>query len=306
MRSAKLAVDSMLLEMKFSVIVPTWNAEKTIETCLDSIYGQSSVPDEVIVIDGGSTDATLSIVEKYLRPQDSVFSEPDESPYDAMNKGVAKAQGEIVAILNADDYWMLGTCESVRKAFAKCSQKTGIVHGDLRYMREDGTSHIIKPVPGVLNYFCLGMPTVHPATFINKKVYDDICQYDYENYPMCADRDFAYRALARGYRFDHIEQVLSCMCAGGVSARTPYYEEIELIMRRLPQPRKFFAKTLRWFLGYNEKYYHGYKNSWPKEIAIAIITMRGMPKKVLASITMRLAIRTRFRSAVGVIASKFK
>ena len=102
--------------MKFSVIIPVWNAEKTIESCLDSIFSQTSVPDEIIVIDGGSHDATLSIVEKYLRPEDYVYTEPDNGPYDAMNKGVAKAQGEIVAILNADDYWMPGTCETVREA----------------------------------------------------------------------------------------------------------------------------------------------------------------------------------------------
>lgn len=293
--------------MKFSVIIPVWNAEKTIESCLDSIFSQTSVPDEIIVIDGGSHDATLSIVEKYLRPEDYVYTEPDNGPYDAMNKGVAKAQGEIVAILNADDYWMPETCESVREAFAHCSHNTGIVHGDLKYIEEDGASKIIRPVPSVLNYFCIGMPTAHPATFILKEVYNDVGCYDFERYPMCADRDFVYRALNHGYKLKYVDRVLSCMRAGGLSSRTEYTHEIWQIIDRLPQPRKLMVKALRRLLGAQElQYTDSYDDAWPKEIAQAIVTLGGAPKKVLASITMRLALRTRVRRLMEAMTSKMK
>ena len=292
--------------MKFSVIIPVWNAEKTIESCLDSIFSQTSVPDEIIVIDGGSHDATLSIVEKYLRPEDSVYTEPDNGPYDAMNKGVAKAQGEIAAILNADDYWMPGTCESVRKAFADSDSNVGIVHGNINYLKNDSSS-VIKPAPDAYNYFCIGMPSVHPATFILKKVYNDVGCYDFERYPMCADRDFVYRALSHRYKLKYVDRVLSCMRAGGLSARTEYAHEIWQIIDRLPQPRKLMVKALRRLLGAQElQYTDSYDDAWPKEIAQAIVTLGGAPKKVLASITMRLALRTRVRRLMEAMASKMK
>ena len=293
--------------MKFSVIVPIWNAEKTIESCLESILGQTSVPDEIVVIDGGSTDATLSLVKKHLRPQDTVITEPDKGPYDAMNKGVAIAQGEIVAILNSDDYWMPETCETVRGVFASSSDKTGIVHGDVKYLKKDGDSDRLRPAHGVWNYFCIGVPTNHPATFVRKKVYDAIGCYDFERYPICADQDFVYRAMGYGYRLKYLENILSHMRGGGLSSYTSCSAEIDRMLGRLAQPRRFCAKTLRLWLRHQDSYYcGGFKRVWYKEIACAILTLGGAPQRFISSLTMKLALRTRTKKVKKAIASIFK
>ena len=293
--------------MKFSVIVPVWNAEKTVEACLESILSQSVVPDEIIVIDGVSTDGTLEIVQEHLRPQDTLVSEPDKGVYDAMNKGVAKASGDIVAILNADDYWMPGTCEMVREAFAKGGEKVGIVHGNVEKIKDDRTSIVLKPVVGILSYFLIGLPTVHPATFVRRKVYQDVGEYDYKRYAMCADQDFAYRAIARGCKLKHIDCILTHMKEGGLSSHTPYSSEIDMMLDSLDQPRKFFAKKLRSLLNHKDSYYSGsYKRRWLWEIFVSIVSLGGALQRMLAKVAMRLAFRSRIKKLRAKSATKTK
>jgi glycosyltransferase involved in cell wall biosynthesis len=290
--------------MNFSVVVPVWNAEKTVETCLKSILEQKAGPDEIIVVDGGSADGTIEMVQKHLRPTDTLISEPDKGPYDAMNKGVARARGEIVAILNSDDFWMPGTCELVREAF---TDNEGIVHGNLNYIREDGVSELIKPAPSMLNYLCLGLPAAHPATFIHKKVYEEVGSYDFVRYPMCADQDFLYRALESGYRFNYVGEVLTSMNAGGLSSHTCFTNEIDLMISRLCKPRRSYAKTLRFLLCYKDSYYcRGFDPIWFRDIVIAVLTLGGAPQRFFSSITMKMALRTRIRNTAKFISSKFK
>ena len=294
-------------DIKFSVVVPIWNAEKTVEACLESILSQSVVPDEIIVIDGVSTDGTLQIVQDHLRPQDTLISEPDKGVYDAMNKGVAKASGDIVAILNADDYWMPGTCEIVSEAFAKGGDGVGIVHGNVRYIIGNDHSKVLKPTPSMLNYFCLGLPTTHPATFVRKKVYEDLGGYDFERYPICADQDFVYRVIDSGYGLQYTGKVLSCMNAGGLSSTTGFSSEIDLMLSRMPQPRKFFTQRLRCLLEQQDYYYcQSFEYVWFRKIMWSVITLGGMLGRILSAITMRLALRTRIKNVRKVLASMFR
>ena len=92
--------------MKVSIITVVFNAVQTIEECLRSIYDQTYSPIEHIIIDGGSTDGTLSVIEKHRNKISHMVSEPDKGIYDAMNKGLNLASGDIVGILNADDFYI--------------------------------------------------------------------------------------------------------------------------------------------------------------------------------------------------------
>lgn len=287
--------------MKLSVIVPTWNAEKTIESCLESILGQTSVPGEIVVIDGGSTDSTLSLVKKHLRPQDTLLTEPDKGPYDAMNKGLAIAQGEILAILNSDDHWVPDTCETIQRVFGEFRSKIGIVHGDvIRFSGKSRTGERLKPVPPVFNYFCIGLPSVHPATFIHRKVYLRIGEYNGKDYPICADQDLVYRALSAGVRLKYVNKVLTHMRGDGLSSFTEYGNEINLMLDRLDCPRKCCVKILRYFLKANNSYYSGgFERRWILEVFWAVLTLGGLPRQVLSKSTIKLAIRSRLGKLLG-------
>ena len=94
--------------MKISIITVCLNSKRTIEQTIQSVIGQAHDNCEYIVIDGGSTDGTLEILKKYDGSISTIISEPDEGIYDAMNKGIALATGDIIGILNSDDWYEPG------------------------------------------------------------------------------------------------------------------------------------------------------------------------------------------------------
>lgn len=102
--------------VKVSVITPCFNSEKTIQKTLESVLNQTYNNYEYIIIDGKSTDKTLQIIEKYkplFGEKIQVYSEPDKGIYDAMNKGIMKASGDIIGIVNSDDYYELDALENM-------------------------------------------------------------------------------------------------------------------------------------------------------------------------------------------------
>jgi len=159
------------MPIKISIITPCFNAVKFIERAIDSVINQQDSNFEHIIIDGGSTDGTLDILKKYSHLK--VLSEPDRGQSDAMNKGFALSSGEIVAYLNADDYYHEGTFTEIRTAFL--NGDPDIVVGDLLIIQngKERISHsewrykkLIHP-----NYF--GFP-YNPVSYFYKR---DIQEY---------------------------------------------------------------------------------------------------------------------------------
>ncbi|RQH19001.1 glycosyltransferase [Okeania hirsuta] len=134
--------------MKISIITVCYNAQDYLRDCLDSVARQDHPDIEHIVIDGASTDGTLSILEAYQSRLAYVVSEKDEGLYHAMNKGIALASGEVVGILNADDlYPRTNILSRVAKAFLDPSIKMSF--GDLVYVNDDDLikwSGITRPI----------------------------------------------------------------------------------------------------------------------------------------------------------------
>ncbi|MCK5359904.1 MAG: glycosyltransferase, partial [Gammaproteobacteria bacterium] len=117
---------------EISIITATYNAADTLVTCLDSVREQS-IDAEHILIDGGSTDATLDIADSYKSEIAKLVSEPDHGIYDAMNKGIGMATGEIIGILNADDYYPSNdVLPRVQEVFA--DKNIQACYGDLLYV----------------------------------------------------------------------------------------------------------------------------------------------------------------------------
>jgi glycosyltransferase involved in cell wall biosynthesis len=239
-----------------TVIVPTFNSEASVAGTMQSICEQSRQPENILVIDGGSRDRTLNVVAPFLRSCDRIVSEPDHGPYDAMNKGVKLAQSKIVAILNSDDRWLPGTLELVEKTFIN-SPEVGIVHGDIQYVRDQSNAWRIRPTIGFWRSLGLGLPTVHPATFIRKDVYLRHGLYDFERFPITADQEFVYRVLARAVKDRYVGEVLTIMMARGLSTRVDLTTEIDNLLDVLQRRKRWLAKRIRRLLNHDNRFYDG-------------------------------------------------
>ena len=132
--------------MKISVITVSYNAEKTIGKCIESVLSQTYTNSEYIIIDGNSKDTTMNIVESFRDRIDIVVSETDSGIYDAINKGIALATGDVVAILNSDDEYVdKYVLETVMQEFLNNSD-ISIVYGDIVIV-DNGMNMIPKGPP---------------------------------------------------------------------------------------------------------------------------------------------------------------
>jgi len=142
---------------KISIITVCWNSAKTIANAIQSVVNQNYPNIEYIIIDGGSTDGTLEIIDQYKSVVTKLHSGPDKGIYDAMNKGLRIATGDYVGILNSDDVY--ADYDILTKAIEKMeSENTDSVYGDLVYVSEHNPQQITRywkagslPTP----YFCL-------------------------------------------------------------------------------------------------------------------------------------------------------
>ena len=160
--------------MKVSVITICYNSAGTIEDTIQSVLAQDYPNIEYIIVDGASKDNTVEIVGKYKSQIARIISEPDKGIYDAMNKGVALATGDIVGILNSDDiYAYNGVITDVVNKFRETNALG--VYADLVYVDRNQTNKIIrywksgKYKPGAFKF---GWMPPHPAFFVKKEVYD--------------------------------------------------------------------------------------------------------------------------------------
>jgi len=163
------------------------------------------------VIDGGSKDNTIDIIEKYTNQIDFWQSEPDKGLYFAMNKGIGLAKGELIGILNADDYYTEDTVKFIVESYLNTN--ADVFHGDILLMTENGSVRM-KPDFNKMQQ----QPSVfHPTCFVKKVVYDEIGSFDTQ-YKISADYDFLLRCIKHNYKFNYIPYVLCHFRPGGMSA----------------------------------------------------------------------------------------
>jgi len=189
-------VYSISSNLKVSIITPCYNSEKTIKDTISSVRLQDYDNIEHLFIDGNSKDNTLEIIKKYSRKNDKLVSENDNGIFDAMNKGIRNSSGEIVGILNSDDFYInRNVISNVVQAFE--SNKVDCVYADLLFVDSVDTSKIIRvSSPGKydVNKFKSGWHPPHPAFFVRKEVYEKYGHFD-ESYPIASDYDLMLRFL---------------------------------------------------------------------------------------------------------------
>lgn len=206
-------------QLKISLITVTYNAERHIARCIDSVLAQRYGNLEYIVIDGGSTDRTMEIISRYGLHINHLVCEKDQGIYDAMNKGIGLATGDIVGILNADDFF---ADDNVLFELAYGFEKTeiSIVYGDLEFVNAGGQV-VRKWQSGdyrrsKLNY---GWMPPHPTFYCRRSLFDRHGSYSLE-YGSAADYELMLRFLRHDYGVGYLKKTMVKMETGGVSNRS--------------------------------------------------------------------------------------
>jgi glycosyltransferase involved in cell wall biosynthesis len=203
--------------MKISIVTPVYN-EPRIRQTLESIHSQEDIPElESIVVDGGSTDETTTILNEYADQIDTLISEPDDGTYDAMNKGINRATGDIVGILNADDRYNSSTVlRSVLNGFEQTD--ADLCYGDLVYVDDnDNVVRYWKSGEYAPRRFYFGWMPPHPTVFVRREVYDTYGTFDLD-FPIAADYEFLVRVLLKNeLSTTYVDDTLVRMAIGGQS-----------------------------------------------------------------------------------------
>lgn len=199
--------------MKVSIITVCLNSEDTIERTIKSVINQSYKDIEYIIVDGKSTDKTLSIINRYKDKVSKIVSEHDNGIYDAMNKGIQLSTGEIIGILNSDDWYETDAIHAIVDLFENTESE--IIHGDIRFIYPDGTSKDTQMDD--INKLWYEMVVRHPATFVKREVYEQIGLFDC-SYKIAADYEFILRCYSSGIRFFYTNKILSNFSLTGISS----------------------------------------------------------------------------------------
>jgi glycosyltransferase involved in cell wall biosynthesis len=196
-----------------TVITVVLNGAKHLEETIRSVLEQGYENLEYLILDGGSTDGTLEIIHRYENQLDYWVSEPDAGIYDAMNKGLALARGELIALLNSDDFYEPEAIQKIITAFTS-DPDAGIYSGHTRILQEDlGLDYISTAHEDHWK----GMGFSHSAMFVSRKVYEQIGTYNCR-FALAADYDFLLRALEARHRSKLVDAVISNYRNTGTSA----------------------------------------------------------------------------------------
>ena len=205
--------------MKVSIITVCFNSSETIESTIQSVISQNYSNIEYIIVDGLSTDDTLKIVERYKNKIAKIVSEKDNGIYDAINKGIDQATGDIVAILHADDFY---TNENVISSIVDSFNKQNIdtVYGDLQYVERIDTTIVKRNwISGSYRKenFLKGWMPPHPSFFARKQCYEKFGNFN-TDLKSAADYELMLRFLYKNNcSVAYIPQVLVKMRVGGKS-----------------------------------------------------------------------------------------
>lgn len=202
-----------------TVITVAFNGAATLEQTICSVVGQSYTNIEHIIIDGGSTDPSLGILRKYEGHIDYWISEKDAGIYDAMNKGLALAGGDIICFLNADDMY---AHESVLTQVTDIMVAQGLdaLYGDVVFFKSDSPEKVIRRYrshhfhPNKIAY---GWMPPHPALFVRRIIFDRVGKFR-NDYQIAGDFEFVVRAFRQSdLRYQYLPEILVKMLIGGIS-----------------------------------------------------------------------------------------
>ena len=204
--------------MKISIITASFNSEKSIRDTLESVKGQEYKNVEHLIIDGLSTDQTLNVVREYSHVAKAI-SEKDNGIYDAMNKGLQIATGEIIGILNSDDIYVDNkVLKEVVDMFA--DNQVDACYADLQYVQESNTNILVRNWKSGTyrkNSFLYGWMPPHPTLFLRRRVYNEIGFFNLA-FKTAADYELMLRVfVTNDFTIRYLPRVIVKMRTGGAS-----------------------------------------------------------------------------------------
>lgn len=229
--------------MKISVVTAVFNRAGTIADALRSVETQSYQNVEHIIQDGGSGDGTLNIIRQFGTSPARLVSEPDGGIYDAINKGISRASGDIIGLMHSDDFFADDlVLQRVAEAFR--DQEVDGVYGDLDYVSASNTGKIVRhwrSGPYHPDLLKRGWMPPHPTLYLRREVFDRWGLYD-TSMRIAADYEAMLRYLVRGdIRLAYIPEVLVKMRVGGESNRS--------LSRILKKSREDYTALRRYGVG---------------------------------------------------------
>lgn len=221
--------------MKISIITVTFNSEKSIEKTIESVLGQQPVDPtlvqlEYLIVDGASKDRTVEIAESFRAALEEkgiefwVYSEPDKGIYDAMNKGIRLATGDVIGILNSDDWYEPYTLQTVADTFSE--KDCELMYGNIRMHKTDGSTFIKKARTGKIE---TSRHWNHPTTFVKAEVYKE---NPFRDLGIHDDYGFFLQMKRQNRRIVIVDKVLANFCMGGASNHKDFKAARKRIMDR--------------------------------------------------------------------------
>lgn len=240
--------------MKITIITATWNSGKTIGDTLESVLNQNYEDIEHIIVDGGSSDDTLEIIKRYeprYRGRLKWISEPDRGIYDAMNKGIRLATGDVIGILNSDDFF---TSRDVLQRVADETHDVDAVYGDIHFVRPDNLAKTVR-------YYSsksfrrwkmrLGFMPAHPSFYCRRSVYQRFGLFD-TNYKIAADFDqllrliYCERITIKYIPMDFVTMRTGGASTSGLKSHRQILKEHMIAYRRNNVRSNYFLESIRY------------------------------------------------------------
>lgn len=205
--------------MKVSIITVSFNGAKTIADTIESVLSQDFPQIEYIIVDGGSKDGTVEIIKQYQDRISHWVSEKDQGMYDAMNKGIAMATGDVIGILNSDDVYMNTHIVSELMELMQ-SQQAEVVFADLILVDQDNSQKVLRYYDSGHfhpNKFKYGWMPAHPTVFVKRELYGAVGNFS-TSYQIAADYEMLIRILAiQRARYAYLPKPVVRMRSGGAS-----------------------------------------------------------------------------------------
>lgn len=212
-------------EILITIITPVYNGEKTIGRTIESVINQTYKNIQYIIVDGKSTDKTLDVIKNKVKDNDiniKIISEQDQGIYDAMNKGINNSNGEIIGIINADDWYELNAVQKIIEAYKRDYNKLKVFYSDLKIYKNEEFLKIWQ----VKNVDLRKRMLPHPTIFVSKNIYEKYGKFKIK-YKINADWDFLLRLnTKKEIEFKKIDISLANFRTGGASS----YYSIERLL----------------------------------------------------------------------------
>jgi len=243
--------------MNISILTATYNSGKTLRDTMESVLRQNYKGYEYIVIDGASKDATLDIVKEYepkFEGRLKYISEPDNGIYDAMNKGIRMATGDVIGILNSDDFY---TSNDVLQRIADAFEYNDIdaTYGDIHYVNDDNLTKMVRYYSSAVfkrSFMRYGLMPAHPSFYCKREVYEKYGCFD-TSYRIAADFEnllrliFIHRIKTLYIPKDFVTMRTGGASTAGFASRRKIMREHLKAMKKNEVYSNFFLLSLRYF-----------------------------------------------------------